>query len=77
MKSRSKVVAGLPVECPRLFAVVDVVEDRVIARGLPEKTAEGFAAGYQGLNHRPAQIVEEQLNWPTDGQVLGQLQVAP
>lgn len=72
MEQRSKVTAGLPVECPKLYAVVDVVEGRVVARGLPYSSAVGTKRAWE-VTDGPAQVIEEGILWPSDDQVLGQL----
>ncbi len=77
MKARSTVGAGVPVVCPKLYAVILREEDRILARGCRETEASGIASGYQGLNGMMPVLVEESLNWPTADQVLQQLQVAP
>jgi hypothetical protein len=72
MKKRSMVEALMPVECPKLYAVVDLLNDRIIARGLPEAAAVGTKRAWE-VTDGPAEIVEEDVDWPTEDQVLGRL----
>jgi hypothetical protein len=66
---------GAAAGLPELFAVVDVDHLRVVARGLSRAQATGFAQGWTRDNG-PAECVAERVTWPTDDQVLEQLQLA-
>lgn len=72
MKNRSTVAALKPVECPRLFAVVDVVNDRVVARGVRKNDVAGVRRGWRRLVGHATRVVRERLLWPTDDQVREQ-----
>lgn len=75
-KARSVVAASKPsLGIPKLFAVVDKDHHQVVARGLDESSARGFAEGWK-WTHGPAELVEEQPTWPSDDQVLERLKAA-
>jgi hypothetical protein len=58
-----------------LFAVIDVNGSRVVARGLNEGQAKGFASGWTRDNGE-AVVVQESITWPTDDLVLERWQQA-
>lgn len=58
---------------PELFAVVDLSAARVVSRGMNRSQADGFARGW-ARDNGPAKVVPDRVMWPTDDQVLEQLQ---
>lgn len=63
-------------EAPQLFSVVEIAGRRVVARALPRAAADAFAKQW-AIRHGMTATVLESVNWPTDDQVLEQLQLAP
>ncbi len=61
--------AVLAAGLPDLFAVVDIVGGRVLARGLSKCQATGFAKGWSRDNSEAATVPELAI-WPTDDQVV-------
>lgn len=59
---------------PELFAIVDVNARVVLARGLNTLQAAGCARAYTSLG-KEVELLPELITWPTDGQVLQQLQL--
>jgi hypothetical protein len=72
MVNRIKAAAGVP----ELFAVIDVEVPEVIARGMSREQANGFVMAVSRLHGEHFESVPEAIQWPTDDQVLGQLQLA-
>jgi hypothetical protein len=68
MKSGVKAAARKP----ELFAVVDVVAGRVIARGMDQIQADAFAKRWRVIGES-AELVRERIEWPSDDQVVEQL----
>jgi len=59
---------------PERFAVVCLATEEVVARGLHRSEAEAFA-GQWSIRHGMTSTVIEPVNWPSDDQVLEQLQL--
>jgi hypothetical protein len=62
-------------EVPKLYAVVDLFDQHIIARGLPMAAAVGTKRAWE-ITDGPAELVEEELDWPSADQVRARLKVA-